>query len=137
MTIDGKKVASPPFELEVVAVTKEMVLSTHAVPLEGMAAAQPPEMQLRPVVKQVKVGDRTLLIYVRRIAELPGQAVDLKVEGANGNGNPLTITYRETTYTKFTTTLVVNSNNGSPWTAEHEKQRQEKLKRDGKLPEKK
>ena len=137
MTIDGKKVTSPPFELEVVAVTKEMVLSTHAVPLEGMAAAQPPEMQLRPVVKQVKVGDRTLLIYVRRIAELPGQAVDLKVEGANGNGNPLTITYRETTYTKFTTTLVVNSYNGSPWTAEHEKQRQEKLKRDGKLPEKK
>ncbi len=137
MMIDGKKVTSPPFALEVVAVTKEMVLTTHAVPLEGMTAAQPPELQSRPVVKQVRVGDRTLLIYVRRIAELPGQAVDLKVEGAYGSGNPLTITYRETTYTKWTTTLVVNSNNGSPWTAEQEKERQEKLERDGKLPEKK
>ena len=137
MTIDGKKVASPPFELEVVAVTKEMVLTTHAVPPEGMAAAQPPEMQSRPVVKQVRVGDRTLLIYVRRIAELPGQAVDLKVEGAYGSGNPLTITYREHTYTKFTTTHVINSNNGSPWTAEDEKSRQEKLKKLAPVPEKK
>ena len=133
MTIDGKKVTSPPFELEVVAVTQEMVLTSHAVPLEGVAATQPPEMQSRPVVKQVKVGDRTLLIYVRRIAELPGRAVDLKVQGAYGSGNPLTITYRETTYTKWTTTLVINSNNGSPWTPEAEKHRQEKLKREAKL----
>ena len=132
MTIDGKKVTSPPFELEVVAVTKEMVLTTHAVPLEGMAAARPPELQSRPVVKQIKVEDRTLLIYTRRIAELPGPAVDLKVEGAYDSGNPLTITYRESTYTKWTTTHVINSVNGRPWTAE--KHRQEKRKLEAKPP---
>jgi hypothetical protein len=134
MMVDGKKVTSPPFELEVVAVTKEMVLTSHAVPLEGVAAAQPPDLQSRPVVKQIKVRDRTLLIYTRRIAELPGQAVDLKVEGAYGSGNPLTITYRETTYTKWTTTHIINSVSGSPWTAAEEKHRQERLKRDAKPP---
>ena len=137
MTIGGKKVTSPPFELEVVAVTKEMLLSTHAVPLEGVAAMQPPELQSRPVVKQILVGNRTLLIYIRRIADLPGKVFDLKVEGAYGDGGPLTITYREHSYSKFSTTHVINSTDGLPWTPENEKQRQEKLKKLAPVPEKK
>ena len=67
-----------------------------------------------------------------RIAELPGKVLDMKVEGAFGAGNPLTITYRETTHTKFTTKHIINSVDGRPWTAEEEKHRQEKLKPEGK-----
>ena len=50
------------------------------------------------------------------------------MEGAFGDRNPLTITYRDNTYTKFTTTHVINSIDGRPWTAEEEKHRLEKLK---------
>ena len=56
--------------------------------------------------------------------------------GAFGVGemNPLTITYRETSYTKWTTTHVINSIDGRPWTAAEEKHRQENLKLEAKLP---
>lgn len=98
-------------------------------------------------IQQIKIGNRTWLFYRKflspangdkvsaafRIAELPGKVLDMKVDGNFGDGNPLTITYRATTYTKFTTTHVISSN-GYPWTAEEEKHRQEKLKREGKLP---
>ena len=94
------------------------------------------------MIQQIKIGDRTWLFYRKfasiedggkvsfafRIAELPGKVLDLKVEGAFGDRNPLTITYRDNTYTKFTTTHVINSIDGRPWTAEEEKHRLEKLK---------
>jgi len=66
-----------------------------------------------------------------------GNAVTPKVEGAFGDWNPLTITYRENSYTKFTTKHVINSVNGKPWTAEEEKHRQERLKKLAPVPEKK
>ena len=72
-----------------------------------------------------------------RLAQLPGKVVDLKVEGLYGSGEPLTITYRETTYTKWTTKHVINSVNGRPWTAEEEKRRRERLKKLAPVPEKK
>jgi hypothetical protein len=74
----------------------------------------------------VKVGGRTLLIYRRRLAELPGKC-DMTVEGAYGWGNPLTITYK-TSPTAEPTKLVVNSIDGSPWTAEEERLRLERLR---------
>jgi len=38
--------------------------------------------------------------FTYRIAELPGKVFELKVEGAFGDWNLLTITYREHNYTK-------------------------------------
>ena len=77
--------------------------------------------------------------YIYKIAELTDKVVDMKVEGTYGSDGPLTITYREASYTKFTTTHVINSVDGRPWTAGEEKHRQEKVKREGKRtpPEKK
>ena len=110
----------------------------------------PKDKQVLGEILEIKIQHRIFLIfrvyfdgkteYIYKIAELTGKVVDMKVEGAYGSDNPLTITYREATYTKFTTTHVINSVDGKPWTAEEEKHRQEKLKRGGKpapLPEKK
>ena len=72
--------------------------------------------------------------YIYKIAELTDKVVDMKVEGTYGSDGPLTITYREASYIKFTTTHVINSVDGRPWTAEEEKHGQEKVKREGKLP---
>lgn len=139
---------APAFKLKVIDPTPDAILMSIAVPLEGFEAKWPKEKHERAVMQQIKVGDRTWLFYRQflspenggkvshsfRIAELPGKVLDLKVEGAFGDRNPLTITYRKTTYTKWTTTHVINSVDGRPWTAEEEKHRQEKLKREGKLP---
>ncbi len=141
--IDGKKILAPPLEIEVVEILRDAILASYQVPLEGRAAASPADEQDRLFVQQVKVEKHTLLIYRRyngakwgggidsttRIAELPGKVVDLKVEGAYGDWNLLTITYREATYIKWPTTHVINSVGGRPWTAVEEKHRQEKLKR--------
>ena len=149
--IDGKKISAPPIVFEVVEILQDAILVSRPVPLEGWEAARPPDERSRPLIQQVKIGERTLLIYRRyygakwggvvdftaRIAELPGKVLDMKVEGAFGDGNPLTITYREATYIKWPTTHVINSVGGRPWTAEEEKRRQEKLKRAGQPAEKK
>ncbi len=141
------KVAAFPWSLEVVEPAAADILSSQSVPLEGYQLKWPKEKQKRAVVQQIQIGNKTWLVYRQfshsekggevsdtyRIAELPGKVLDMKVEGAFGDGNPLTITYRATTYTKFTTTHIISSN-GYPWTAEEEKHRQEKLKREGKLP---
>ncbi len=146
-TAEGVIVA-PVFKFKVIEPTADDILVSQAVPLEGYQAKWPMEKQDRAVLQQIKIGKRTWLVYrkyyspenggkvkyTRRIAELPGKVLDLKVEGSFGDWNPLTITYRATTYTKFTTTHVINSVDGRPWTAEEEKHRQEKLKREGKLP---
>jgi len=113
-------------------------LSSQTIALEGYQGKWPKERQQRAVLQQIKIGDRTWLFYRKflctenggkvtftyRIAELPGKVFDLKVEGAFGDWNPLTITYREHSYTKFTTKHVINSIDGRPWTAEEEKHRQ-------------
>ena len=148
------KVSSFPWVLDVIEPDATATLGSHTIPLEGYATKWPKEKQERAVIQQIKIGNRTWLVYRKflsskeggkvvstfRIAEVPGKVLDLKVEGAYGEGNPLTITYRATTYTKWTTTHVINSVSGRPWTAEEEKHRQEKLKRGGKPappPEKK
>jgi hypothetical protein len=128
LLIGGKKVEAPPVEFEVVELPPGAVLVSHPVPLEGREAARPADEQSRPFVQQVKVGNRTLLIYRRdtgpkwgggidgtfRLAELPGEA-EMTVAGAYGGGKPLTITYQDAKSRTGTTTLVINSINGMPW----------------------
>lgn len=146
-TDEGLAVA-PAFKLKVIEPTADAILFSQPIPLEGQFAKWSKERQDLAVIQQIKVGNRTWLFYRKfyspenggkvsatfRIAELPGKVVDFKVEGAFGDGNPLTITYREHTYTKWTTTHVINSVDGRPWTAAEEKHRQEKLKLEAKLP---
>jgi len=124
--IDGKTIKAPPIEFEVVAVPPRAVLVSHAVTLEGRGAKE----SSRPVIQQVPVGNRTLLIYrghydpaqsgggpyfTTRLAELPGK-VEMKVEGAYGDWGPITITYADKKSPSGTTTLVVHSIGGTPWT---------------------
>jgi hypothetical protein len=142
-------VASVPWVLDVVEPSTADILASHTVPLDDYETRRKPNTFSQAFVQQIKLGNRVFLVYRSfgrgsknaivpaycvRIAELPGKVVDLKVEGAFGRGNPLTITYRETTYTKWTTTHVINSVSGSPWTAAEEKHRQEKLKLEAKSP---
>jgi hypothetical protein len=65
-------------------------------------------------------------MYYRRLAELPGKC-EMTVEGVYGWGNPLTITYK-TSPAAEPAKLVVNSIDGSPWTAEDERNRQKRLR---------
>ncbi len=141
-------IVSPVVKLNVIEPASKDILTSVPVSLEGQFAKWPKERQDTALIQQIKIGNRTWLFYRQfsspelggkvsrafRIAELPGKVVDFKVEGAFGDWNPLTITYREHTYTKWTTTHVINSVDGRPWTAEEEKHRQEKLKRDAKPP---
>ncbi len=149
-TAEGMIVA-PSFNMKFIEPTADSILDSRAVAMEGNQALESKPKQKRVVVQQISIAGSIWLCYRRfypvenggiaayshRICRLLGKVLDLKVEGAYGDRNPLTITYRENTYTKFTTTHLINSIDGRPWTAEEEKQRQEKLKRDGKLPEKK
>ena len=150
MTAEGLVVA-PAVKLRVIEPAHSDILESEPVPLEGQFAKWPKEKQETAVMQQIRIGSRTWLLYRQfqsnenggkvsatfRVAELPGKVLDLKVEGAFGDWNPLTITYREHTYTKFTTTHVINSVDGKPWTAAEEKHRQEKLKKLTPVPEKK
>jgi hypothetical protein len=143
MKIDGKTIKAPPVEFEVVAVPPSAVLVSHAVGLEGRAVKEGG----RPVIQQVPVGNRTLLIYrchydptqpgggsyfTTRLAELPGKC-EMTVEGAYGAGNPLTITYKTAPDAK-PKKLVINSISGTPWTEEEERLRQERLREEAGLP---
>ena len=87
------------------------------------------------------MGKKTLLIYRRRydpksgggiyrtmrLAELPGK-VEMKVEGAFGDGKPLTITYKDANSPTGTTKLVINSIDGRRWTEEEERVLRERTK---------
>ena len=142
------QIFAPVVKLRVIEPAPSDILESKPVPLEGYKSKWPKEKHDSAAIQQIKIGDRTWLFYRKflspldggkvsntfRIAELPGKVVDFKVEGAFGNGNPLTITYREHTYTKWTTTHVINSVDGRPWTAAEEKQRQEELKLEAKPP---
>jgi len=143
LRINGKKITAPPVVVEVVEVPANAVLVNHTVPLEGREAALPADERYRPFVQQVKVGKRTLLIYrldygpkwgggidrIYRLAELPGK-VEMAVEGAYGDGKPLTITYKDPNSKTGTTTLKINSIDGMPWTDEEERLLQQRLKGD-------
>ena len=139
-------VDAPAVKFTVIEPEDGAVLSSHAVTIEGYKAKWPDSKRDRAAVQQIKIRDRYWLFYLKylipesggkvscaiRIAELPGKVLDMKVEGAFGAGNPLTITYREHSYSKFTTKHIINSVDGRPWTAEEEKLRQERLNREGK-----
>ncbi len=145
LKMDEGMVVAPVVKFKVIEPAAADILVSQAVPLEGQFSKWPKEKQDRAVVQQIKIGKRTWLFYRKflspelggkvsktfRIAELPGKVEDMKVQGSFGDWNPLTITYRETTYTKWTTTHVINSVDGRPWTAGEEKHLQEKLKREG------
>ena len=145
--IDGKTIKAPPIELEVIELSPDAVLVDHKVPLEGRELTVIPRDQCQPVVQQVTLGGRTLLIYrqiykpesgggvflTARLATLPGKC-EMTVEGAYGAGNPLTIKYKDERSKNGWTTLVINSISGSPWTEEEERLRIERSKKRGNPP---
>jgi len=151
LKIDGKLLKSPPVAFNVIELTPKAVISSSNISLEGRALELPEQERVLASIQQVQIGNRIYLFYSRykasatasipqlsfRLVQLPGKVLDLKVEGAYGDRNPLTITYREHSYTKFTTKHVINSVDGRPWTAEEEKHRQERLKKLAPVPEKK
>ena len=144
-------VVAPVFKFKVIEPSSEEILTSQQIPLEGQFSKGPKASQETAFVQQIKIGNCVWLFYrkfdspssgsavnfAKRITELPGKVLDMKVEGAFGDWNPLTITYREHTYTKFTTKHVINSVDGRPWTAEEEKHRQERLKKLAPVHEKK
>jgi hypothetical protein len=125
----------------VVDISPKSLLVSQPVPLVGFRSKQDPAEQDRAVVQQVVLKDKVLLVYCRyvgpkyggglgftaRLAELPGKC-EMTVEGAYGEGRPLTITYKTSPDAK-PTKLVVNSVSGSPWTDEDEQGLQERLKK--------
>lgn len=135
-------IVSPPIKFRVIEPAGDAILASHPVPLEGYRAKWPREKQPRPVVQQIQIEGRTWLVYRRylspnsggkaeftqRLAELPGK-VDVTVEGAFGEWNPLTITYKDAKSKTGTTTLVIHSVDGMPWSEEEEQRRQEWLKK--------
>jgi hypothetical protein len=137
--IDGKTVTSPPIEFEVAKVPAYSVLVSQDVPLEGAALKPPVGKRYRVTVQQVKIGNRFWLVYRRfhwgggvfcanRIVELP-HPVEMKVEGAYGAWNPLTIQYKDPNSKTGWTKLVVQSGSGLPWTEEEERARIERAKK--------
>ena len=140
--IDGKTIPAPPIKFEVIEPPADAILVSHMAPLEGTEATKPVLNQCKPLIQQVQVGKRTLLIYrqcydpksgggiylTARLAELSGKC-EMTVTGAYGDGRPLTITYKDAKSPTGTTKLVINSIDGTPWTAEDETALQERLKK--------
>ncbi|MBY0460428.1 MAG: hypothetical protein K2V38_24190 [Gemmataceae bacterium] len=120
-------VKAPAVKLTAIDPPAGSILARQPVTLEGYQAKRPKEGQETAAVEQIKLGDRTWLFYRRflspknggqvhlafRLAELPGK-VDVKVEGAHGEGGPLTITY-QTARDAEPTKLVIHSGDGRPW----------------------
>jgi hypothetical protein len=141
MEVDKRTVTSPPMKCDVVDIPEKAVLFSHAVPVKGFQATLPADEQDRPFIQQIRVGNRTLLVYRRfngpkhgggigftfRLAELPDK-VEMTVEGAFGDTKPLTIKYKDGTSKTGWTTLFVDSGNGRPWTEEEERLRIERSK---------
>lgn len=139
-TAEGVVVA-PAVKLTVIEPSLDAILASQAVPLEGFEALKPKDEQERAVIQQVKIGNRTWLIYRRflstklggkvswtfRLAELPGK-VEMTVEGAYGDWKPLTIKYKDPSSQTGTTTLKINSIDGRPWTDEEQRLLEKRLK---------
>ena len=136
------KISSPVSEFEVADISQVLLLGRHRIASSTKEDSLPKDKRAFGEILEIKIQRRVFLVfrvdvdsktkYIYKIAELAGKVEDMKVEGAYGRDNPLTITYRETTYTKFTTKHIINSVDGRPWTAEEEKLRQERLNREGK-----
>ena len=141
----GKTYLAPPIKFEVVEITRDCILVSHKLPLEGKMAERSINKQERAIIQQIALGKKVWLFYSQfaspenggkaysttRLTELPGKC-EMRVEGSFGDNNPLTISYKDAPYMKFyNKQLVINSVDGYPWTASKEKHRQEKLKRGG------
>ena len=116
------------------------ILDSIVVPIEGVRSTWLPERRPTVVIQRIKLGERTWLFFRRRdsaedggqvsgsyrIAELPRSVTSIKVSGAHGEKNPLTIDviFRSGTIRKY----VVNSLSGRPWTTEEETLRQLRIK---------
>jgi hypothetical protein len=136
MEVDKKTITSPPMSFEVVDVPEKAILLSQAIPLNGFQSKLPVNEQTRPFVEQVQIGKRTLLVYRRfngpkhgggidftfRLIELPDKA-EMTVDGAYGDGKPLTIKYKDANSMSGWTKLVIDSDNGRPWTEEEERLR--------------
>jgi hypothetical protein len=146
-TAEGK-VTSPVLRFTAIEPPTNTILSSHPVPYEGFKVNRPKDEQPQAVVQQIKLGGRTFLVYRQffapkdggttsmtvRLAELPGKC-EVAVTGEFGDWKPLTITYK-TSPTAEPVKLVINSVDGKPWTAEEERQLQERLKREAAPPKK-
>ena len=132
---------APVVKLKVIEPSSDAILASQPVPLEGYQTQWPKAKQETAVMQQIKLGDRVWLIYRQflspklggkvsatfRLAELPGK-VEMKMEGAYGDGKPLTITYKDANSPTGTTKLVINSTDGKPWTEEDERALRERTK---------
>lgn len=133
-------IVSPALKLTVIEPAPDAILASHQVPLEGYQANWPKAKQERAVIQQIKVGNRVWLFYRKflsselggkviasfRLAELPGK-VELQAEGAFGDGGPLTIKFKDPKSKTGSTSLVINSNDGMPWTEDEEQLRLERI----------
>lgn len=142
------KVTAPVLKFTAVEPAADAILSSHPVPLEGFQMIRPKDEQPKAVVQQIKLGTLTFLVYRHfyppkyggtasfsaRLAELPGKC-EVSVTGAYGDWKPLRITYK-TSPTAEPVKLVINSVDGKPWTAEEERQLQDRLKREASDPKK-
>lgn len=138
-TAEGLVVA-PAVKLRVIEPAADAILASQPVPLEGYQAKWPKGKQEQAEIQQIRIENRTWLVYRKflcpelggkvnytfRLAELPGK-VDLRVEGAFGEWGPLAITYKTSPDTK-PTKLVINSVDGTPWTEAEERLRQERMR---------
>jgi len=124
---DQGVVFSPPWKITVVDVRPDAVLDSH--PIKGYMkhmANWPEAARARACVQQVKIGERFFLLQrffsepkqggvltsTQQVAELPGK-VEMSVEGEYGKDKPLIIRYR--TSPTVTTTLTIDSGNGTVW----------------------
>lgn len=136
LVVDGKTIASPPLDFEVVKVPNEEVLVSQNIALDRLELTRPAEQRQRAAVQQVKVGDDVWLVYrrfvkggvffARRVAVLPG-IVEMTVEGNYGEWGPIRIAYNISP-TAAQTKIAVHSVDGLPWTEADERSWQERLK---------
>jgi hypothetical protein len=134
LTLGKTTLTAPPLPFTYVAPRDADIVQNILLPLEGDEAAKKPEQQWVMRVQQITVQGRVLVVLrhyaalenrgvsagIYRVTELP-HAVDLKVEGAYGASEPLTLTYADATAPNGVRKLVVCSHTGQPWTEENER----------------
>ncbi len=142
LTTSEGKIRSPSVPLRVIDVVPDMILVSCPVPLEGYQAKWPELKREKAAIEQIVISGRTWLFYRKfvsdhlggkvsaaiRLAELPGKVV-MKVEGAFGDGKPITITYKDSNSPTGTRILIINSVDGTPWTEADEAALQQRLKK--------
>ncbi|HSQ58465.1 MAG TPA: hypothetical protein VLM40_22280 [Gemmata sp.] len=117
-------VCSPPWKFIVLDIPPDAVLANY--PITGNMPGYHPDARSRLYLEQVKVENRFYLVYrgynaprdggkpydTIRVTELPGK-VEMTVEGVYENDKPLIVRYRASP--TVTTTLTIDSVNGTVW----------------------